>query len=143
LKRCYSLKKNKDFHFTYRLGKAVGSKLCTMIYVRDRRRPQRTAHTQERKPQPAPRPNVRVGFSVSKKMGNSVCRNRIKRRLREAFTPLLPQLKPGHNLIFIAREPIKEESFSNIQKTLRYLLRKADLLIAEHPQKVREGEPKC
>ncbi len=138
MKRCYSLKKNKDFHFTYRAGKSVGSRLCTLIYVHDRRKPKRRCQ-QQPSAQPMPKPRVRVGFSVSKKLGNSVQRNRVKRRLREAFTPMLPEIKPGHNLIFIAREPIREEDFHNIQKTLRYLLRKADLLIAEHPQKVQEG----
>lgn len=75
--------------------------------------------------------NVRIGFSVSKKIGNSVTRNRVKRRMREAFSPLLSEIKAGHSLILIAREPIKGEEFLQIQKTLRYLLRKADLLFKE------------
>ena len=47
-------------------------------------------------------PPVHVGFSVSKKLGNSVVRNRVKRRLRESFGPMIPCVKDGYNLIFIA-----------------------------------------
>lgn len=79
-------------------------------------------------------PGVRVGFSVSKKLGNSVVRNRVKRRLRESFRPMIPCVKSGYNLIFIAREPVVQESFQNIEKTMRYLLRKAGLWNGESTQ---------
>jgi len=78
--------------------------------------------------------SVRVGFSVSKKIGNSVVRNRTKRRMKEAFRPMLSQVKPGYNLIFIARPSVVEDSFENIRKSIRYMLKKADLLIKETPK---------
>lgn len=73
----------------------------------------------------------RVGFSVSKKIGKSVVRNRVKRRMREAVTPLLPQLKTGYNLIFIAREGIVDAPFLSIGASLRTLINKADLIAGE------------
>ncbi len=75
--------------------------------------------------------SLHVGLSVSKKLGNSVVRNRVKRRLRESFTPLIPCVKKGYDLIFIAREPVVHADFLDIGKAMRKLLRKADLLIQE------------
>ena len=109
MKRCYSLKRNKEFRYVYRVGKSAGSRLMVLIYAKSRN------------------PEVRVGFSVSKKIGNSVMRNRVKRRMRESFRPMIPCVKSGYNLIFIAREPVAQEEFQNIQKTMRYLLRKAEI----------------
>lgn len=70
----------------------------------------------------------RIGFSVGKKLGNAVVRNRTKRRLREALTPLIPSIKQGSRLIFIAKPPILEESFVSLRSTMHYLLKKASLL---------------
>lgn len=123
MKRCYSLKKNRDFQFTYRVGKSTGCRLCTLIYVRDRRKKK-----QSRKAEPEVISSVRVGFSVSKKVGNSVQRNRAKRRLREAVRPLLPRIRPGHNLIFIARPAVLDEPFASLCRQVEKLLQKADLL---------------
>lgn len=121
LKRCYSLKKNRDFQFTYRAGKSVGGKSCTLIYVHDHRRPRA-------KKAQGPAVHVHVGFSVSKKVGNSVQRNRAKRRLREALAPCLPLVRPGYNLILIARPQALEEPFANLCAQLRWQLAKAGLL---------------
>ena len=74
---------------------------------------------------------LHVGLSVSKKIGNSVVRNRVKRRLRESFTPMIPCVKTGYDLIFIAREPVVQAEFTEITKAMRKLLRKAALLPLE------------
>lgn len=45
-----------------------------------------------------------AGFTATKKVGNSVIRNRVKRRLREAVRLLLPlHGRPGFDYVFIAR----------------------------------------
>lgn len=110
MKRSYSLKRNKEFRYVYRAGKSVGSKILVLIYIR-------TKH-----------PGIRIGFSVGKRIGNAVCRNRVKRRLREVVTPLLPRIASGYRLIFIARNPIADAEYRRIESTVRYLADKAGLL---------------
>jgi ribonuclease P protein component len=51
------------------------------------------------------RPEVRIGFTATKRVGNAVIRNRAKRRLRAAAQALIPTLaQPGCDYVFIARE---------------------------------------
>ena len=110
MNRSYSLKRNKEFQRVYRRGKSQGSRAAVMIVCRAR-------HA-----------SVRVGFSVSKKLGNAVVRNRIKRRAREAFRVYLPEVKRGYDVIVVAREGIAELPFPELKKTMRYLLKKSGLL---------------
>lgn len=109
LKRCFSLKRNKQFRQVYRKGKSVACRELVLIYAKNRS------------------DMVHVGFSVGKRLGNSVVRNRVKRRLREAFRPNLPLLLPGFDLIVIARDAARDAPFSSLADSLRYLLRKAGL----------------
>ncbi len=75
--------------------------------------------------------DVRIGFSVSKKIGNSVVRNRVKRRMREAMTPLIPAMRKGYNYIFIARETVVDAPFSDICTAMRQLLLRAECMQEE------------
>lgn len=113
MKRYYSLKRNKEFRYAYRAGKSVGSKGMVLIYAKGR-------------PE-----EIKIGFSVSKKLGNAVTRNRIKRRLREAITPLIPDIKRGYKLIIIAKHAVADDSLINIGSSMRYMLKKAGIIANE------------
>ncbi len=134
MKRLYSLKKNRDFQFTYRVGKSVGCRLFTLVYVHDRRKPRKTKTIV-----PQAETRVRVGFSVSKKVGNSVKRNRAKRRLREALNPYLSEIRPGHNLILVARQGVLDEPFVSLQQTVLHMLKKAELYQPHKAQDAKGG----
>lgn len=54
------------------------------------------------------RDEVRLGVSVSRKVGGAVERNRVKRALREAFWNLSDRLPPRHDFVIVARPDIKE-----------------------------------
>lgn len=80
---------------------------------------------------------MRVGFTVTKRTGNSVVRNRIRRRLRAAVDQVLPEAgRPGWEYVVIGRARAKEESFDIILRDLRYAVRKAAKLeAAKHEEK--------
>ncbi len=68
----------------------------------------------------------RYGFSVSRRVGKAVIRNRVKRLLREILrsTPL----EPGWDIIFIARPPAASADYTNLKESVADLLSRARLL---------------
>ena len=107
MERRYRLKKNRAFQYVYRRGHSVACRNLVMLL--------------------APGRELKVGFSVSKKTGNAVTRNRIKRRLRECFRPYLGDVKTGLYVI-VARPAAAEAAFDTLQKDVRYLLKKQGAL---------------
>lgn len=105
-----TLKKNREFGLVYSRGKSCASRLLVLIYL------------------PRKFGGVRVGFSVSKKVGKSVVRNKARRRLKEAFKNYEPNIKKNVHIIFIARIPLKDAEFRDINRDMSYLLKKAGLL---------------
>ena len=105
-----SLKKNREFQLVYKKGKSAASKHMVIILLKN------NAGTN------------RLGVSVSKKMGHAVKRNRIRRRLKEAFRLLDIKLNRGYDLIILPRQPICDATFADIQSQMRYCLRKHGIL---------------
>jgi len=72
----------------------------------------------------------RYGFSVSRRVGNAVVRNKVKRLLREILRQA--PLQSGWDIIIIARPPAAEAGYSELGKSVMGLLSRAGLLIGEH-----------
>lgn len=68
---------------------------------------------------------VRVGFTVTKKTGNSVVRNRIRRRLREAVRRVLPDAgRAGFDYVLVAREAALRTPFETLVQEIERSVRK-------------------
>jgi len=72
-------------------------------------------------------PEVRIGLTVTKKIGKSVQRNRVKRVIREVFR-LSKGILPGNDIVVVARKPAVNLKYSQVQNSLNQLLRRARIL---------------
>ena len=104
------LKKNEEFRQVYSKGKSMANKLL-IIYISNN-------NTNE----------VRVGFTVSKKVGNSVVRSRVKRLMKESFRLSIEKIKKGFDIVFVARATAKNASYKEVDSAMLHLLKKMKLL---------------
>jgi len=108
-----TIKKRKDFLFAFSGGKKFVTNSFILQMVK-------RAETH-----PVPASEVRVGFTVTKKMGNAVIRNRIKRRLREACRLALEKYGlAGYDYVIISRHKALSCEFSELQRDMDFAFRK-------------------
>ena len=74
---------------------------------------------------------TRIGITVSKKVGKSVKRNRMKRLIREAFRQLQPRLLPQNDIVVVGRKAACNLSAQQVEVSLRKLFYKASVLVTE------------
>jgi ribonuclease P protein component len=76
-------------------------------------------------------PLTRFGVTASKAVGSAVPRNRAKRRIRAAIHSYLSIVKPGWDILLIARPPLKDAEWPELCKVLEDLLNRAKILKTE------------
>ncbi len=77
----------------------------------------------------------RYGFSVSKRVGKAVTRNKVKRRLREILR--ITPLKAGWDIVFIARPAVAAADYAGLKKATEGLLSRARLLEIDKPAGIK------
>jgi ribonuclease P protein component len=106
----YRIRKNFEFRVVYKRGKSFSNRYL-VLYIKKNNEGIN-----------------RLGVSVSKKVGNSVVRSRVKRLISESYRLNNSDLKQGYDLVFIARTTSKGQSFSVIDNSLKILIKKAGLI---------------
>lgn len=104
-----SLKKNYQFSRVYRRGVSVVGKYLVLYCLRNRY-------------------NIsQLGITISKKVGNSVVRNRIRRLIRENYRGLEKRLISGFDIVFIARANEKLPTYYEVRKEMKYLFNRLNM----------------
>lgn len=105
-----SLKKTSEFSQVYKKGRSFANRYL-VIYVF----PKKNGPT-------------RLGLSISKKVGNSVKRNQVRRLIKEVYR-LSIALDQSYDLIIIARVKASELDFHAMEKNMIHLFKKAKLMV--------------
>ena len=103
MKYSESLKKNKDFQYVYKNGTSKANRYLVMYVLKNQ-------YTKNR-----------LGISVSKKVGNSVVRDRITRLIRESYRLNESAFAENLDIVVIARAGAKDRSYSEIESAFMNL----------------------
>ena len=117
MKYTESLKKNRDFQQVYKKGTSFANRYLVM-YVMDNGLEIN-----------------RVGISVSKKVGNSVVRHRVKRLIKEAYRLQEERFHRGLDVVIIARVSVKDISYGKTESALLHLGRLHQIVESDDNEK--------
>ncbi|MGI6264960.1 MAG: ribonuclease P protein component [Acutalibacteraceae bacterium] len=104
------IKENRDFQYIYRKGQTQVHP-CLVTYLRCTRRPV-----------------TRVGITTGKKIGGAVQRNRCRRIIREAYRSLMPQVRGGFDIVFVARGRTVGSKSTDIARVMEEHLRQGGVI---------------
>ena len=111
------LRRKKDFSVIYNKGKSIGERYVVLFCRKNNLTYNRTA------------------FLASKKVGNSVLRNRARRLMKESYRELGQNLESGYDLIWIARNTIINLKCADVKKSMEAAVKKSGL-----PKKRRDNQ---
>jgi ribonuclease P protein component len=106
LPKKHRLTDKRDFQRVFHHGHSFANRYLVLYYLKNRNSDV-----------------FRVGFSVSKKVGKAVVRNRVKRLLREAFRLDKERITEPYDFVVIARPSAAELTFEQIRQNVQHLLR--------------------
>jgi len=110
MKKEHRLRSNEDFKKVYRNGKNYWNRNI-VLYVMENELDY-----------------SRIGFSVSKKIGNSVVRNKVKRRMREICRLNFLNIEDGYDIIFIPKKNVVDIEYKELESAMLHILSIAHLM---------------
>jgi len=105
LKKRFRVKKEKDFNAIFKEGKSFANRKFVIYRLENNEQ------------------HFRVGLSVSKKLGNAVTRNQIKRRIRHILIEHKDQLVENVDFVVIARKGVEILDYAEMEKNLLHVLK--------------------
>lgn len=113
LKKIYRMKKKANFQSVFAHGKSYTSRQVVIYIFKGQTK--------------------RFGFIASKKVGNAVKRNRAKRMMREIVRLNIEGINCDCQMIYVARTAINKATYAEVEKSIRYIWRKAGILDEKNP----------
>ena len=104
------LRRKSDFSSIYNKGKSVGDRYVVLFYRKNNL------------------PYNRLAYLASKKVGNSVKRNRARRLMKESFRLTNLDLPTGYDFIVIARNTIVDAKCAEVKKSLESAFRRTGVM---------------
>lgn len=71
---------------------------------------------------------TRVGYTITKKIGNAVTRNKMRRRMKEIYRLNFHNIKEGYDLIFIAKRSIVDIPYKELEGSMIHIMSISKLL---------------
>jgi len=104
------LRYKKDFDRLYKKGRSTGDGYVVVFHIANGL------------------PYTRKAFLASKKIGGAIARNRARRLMKESFRKLAQEIKPGKDILFVARSTIVGTGCAEVEASIRNALKKSGLM---------------
>jgi ribonuclease P protein component len=112
MQRKYRLRRNSEFQRTRQEGKCWSHRLLVLCALRN------------------DLSYSRFGFAASRRIGNAVARNRVRRRMREVVRLERQTISPGWDVVLVARAAIAQATYAETTLAVRQLVSRAGLWAA-------------
>lgn len=103
------IKMERHFSYVYKKGKSFANKKLVIYYIRNNEN------------------KLKIGISISKKVGKAVVRNRLRRLIKENIR-LNGNIKTGYSIIFLARVGSDDLDYHTMSSSINHVLKKCNLL---------------
>ena len=109
MEKQFRLKRRSAFAYVYRKCERSSARSLVLLHTKSRG-------------------GIKIGISVSKKVGGAVVRNRVKRLIREGINNIFPQIKEGYTYVIVAKATAAECDYYAICEDVKSIFERAEKL---------------